>query len=36
MDAAIEVALPDSTHIRVANGATATLLAEVFAALGGR
>jgi transposase-like protein len=34
MDAAVEVALPDGTQVRVTNGATATLLADVFAALG--
>ena len=36
MDAAVEVALPDGTQVRVANGATAALLADVFAALGRR
>ena len=36
MDVAIEVALADGTQVRVANGATATLLAHVFAALGRR
>jgi transposase len=34
--AAVEVALPDGTQVRVTNGATATLLADVFAALGRR
>ena len=33
MDVAVEVALPDGTQVRVANGATAALLADVFAAL---
>ena len=36
MDAAVEVALPDGTQVRVANGTTAALLADVFAALGRR
>jgi transposase len=33
MDVTVEVALPDGTQVRVANGATAALLADVFAAL---
>ena len=36
VDAIVEVALGDGTRVRVANGATATLLADVFAALGRR
>jgi transposase-like protein len=36
MDVAIEVALPDGTEVRIANGATATLLAHLFTALGRR
>jgi hypothetical protein len=32
IDATVEVALPDGTQVRVANGATAALLADVFAA----
>jgi hypothetical protein len=33
MDVTVEVALPDGTQARVANTATAALLADVFAAL---
>jgi transposase len=33
IDVTVEVALPDGTQVRVANGATATLLADVFTAL---
>jgi transposase len=33
MDVTVEVALPDGTQVRVANTATAALLADVFAAL---
>jgi transposase len=36
MDVTVEVALPDGTQVRVANGATAALLADVFTALGRR
>jgi transposase len=34
MDVAVEVAFADGTQVRVANGATAALLANVFTALG--
>jgi transposase len=33
MDVTVEVTLPDSTQVRVANSATAAVLADVFAAL---
>ena len=33
MDVAVEVNLPDGTHVRVGKGAPAALLSEVFAAL---